>query len=391
VIDKSIEGIMSCLTTVELQMIADGESSRGPTAEAARTHLAECDRCRTRLAQRRRHMDELVSLADDGGSVSSALEDRLHRALASGRTVRGATALRGPVQPSRLRLELGWVSALAVAAVVALVVFGVLPHLGAPTRLSASEILGRSLQNLVDAHGIELLEYELTVTGLVEGPHRIEQLVDHDHPSRYRFSNHGPDGTLESAISQDPFTGRRSQLIRIDGRNYVFRFTSAKPLISLPQLEEAQIEAVIGMMQATSDPKLSVVDAPDGRQYVIQIPQLTPARGAGMFDVYRARTVIDARDFRIRQFDASGALLKQPYSISFNLIRQAFRQPGDVDPAEFEIPAGPGDVVLEGVATNDLLGDLLGTILREIGRIRSVGALPRTPAQPVAGPHEPHA
>lgn len=89
-----------------------------------------------------------------------------------------------------------------------------------------------------------------------------------------------------------------------------------------------------------------------------------------MLDLYEARAVIDGRDFRIREFEASGALLKQPYRVSFKLIRQELQQPGDVTPTEFEIHAGPGDVVLEGEATNDPLSDVLSTVLRELGRIK---------------------
>lgn len=131
--------------------------------------------------------------------------------------MRGATALRG--SPTASWHRAGWLSALATAAVVALVVFLILPSLGAPTKLSASEILGRSLQTLTNAHGIERLEYELAFSGMPDGPHRIEQVIDREHPSRYRFANYGPDGTLQSGISQDPLTRRRAQLIRVDGRN----------------------------------------------------------------------------------------------------------------------------------------------------------------------------
>jgi hypothetical protein len=359
---------MSCLTDVELQMIVDNEQTGNQAHDAPRLHLAGCSLCRTRVEERRRQMDDLASLVQSEGDMPPALAARVRDTLESARPVRGATSLRGPLQDSWHRV--GWLSALATAGVIALVMFGVLPHLGAPTGLSAAEILGRSLQTLSGTHGIELIEYELEVAGLSQGPHHIEQLVDHEHPSRYRLSNRGSDGMLESAISQDPFTGRRSQLIRVDGRNYIFNFASAKPILSLPQMAQAHVEAVITMMQATSDPKLSIVDTPEGQEYIIQIPQVAPKSGAGMFDLYHARAVIDAHDFRLKQFDASGALLKQPYTVAVRLIRQVLRPPAEVSPAEFEIEAGPGDVVLEGEATNDPLGDLLGTVLRELGRLK---------------------
>ena len=159
--------------------------------------------------------------------------------------------------------------------------------------------------------------------------------------------------------------------MRVDGRNYIFALASARtPFLSLPQLAQAQVEAVITMMQATSDQMLTVVDGPEGKKYVIQIPQVTSKAGAGIVDLYQARAVIDASDFHITEFEANGALLKQPYNVSFRLIRQTTRQPADVSPTAFEILAGPGDVVLEGEATNDPLADVVGTVLRELGRVK---------------------
>ena len=182
--------------------------------------------------------------------------------------------------------------------------------------------------------------------------------------------NYGPDGLPESAISQDPISGRRSELIRVDGRNYIIRSPARDRLLSLPQMMQAQIEAVIAMMQATADQKLIVLDSAAGRQYLIEIPPVTPKEGAGMFDLYQARAVIDARDFRIREFAASGTLLRQPYSVTFKLTRELRRQSADVAPAEFDIPAGSGDVVLEGEGANDPFSDVLLTVLRELGRVK---------------------
>ena len=84
------------------------------------------------------------------------------------------------------------------------------------------------------------------------------------------------------------------------------------------------------MMQATSDQKLTTIDAPGGKQYVIQIPTVTPAGGASMVDLYQARVVIDGNDFGIRELEASGTMFKQPYNVSFKLIRRAVRPAADV-------------------------------------------------------------
>jgi hypothetical protein len=355
---------MRCLTDAELQTVVDHEAT-----EAARAHAASCSGCRGRVEERRRRMAELAALMETEGSIPATAETRLRAAVTSGGVVRGATALRGSAPPSSWRPG-AWLSAVATAAVVALIVFLVLPRFGAPTSLSAAQILGRSLQTMSAARGVELLEYELSIGGLSGGPHRIQHLIDREHPARYRFVNYGPDGLPESAISQDPFSARRSELIRVDGRNYIVRSPARDTLLSLPQMMQAQLEAMITLMQATADQKLTILESTAGRQYLIEIPPVTPKEGAGTFDLYQARALIDARDFRIREFAASGALLKQPYSVTFKLTRELLRQPAEVPPAEFEIPSGPGDVVLEGEGASDPFSDVLFTVLRELGRRR---------------------
>jgi hypothetical protein len=355
---------MRCLTEAELQAVVDNEA-----AGTAGAHAIGCPSCRDRVEERRRRMAELTALMETAGNVPATVETRVRNAVASCGVVRGATALRRSPPPSSWR-PAAWLSAAATAAVVALVVFLILPRFGAPTNLSAAQILGRSLETMTAARGVELLEYDLSIGGLSEGPHRIQHLIDRAHPMRYRFVNYGPDGLPESAISQDPASGRRSELIRVDGRNYIVRSPARGGLLSLPQMMQAQIEAVITMMQATADQKLTVLDSAAGRQYLIEIPPVTPKEGAGMFDLYQARAVIDARDFRIQEFAASGTLLRQPYSVTFKLTRELRRQSADVAPAEFDIPAGSGDVVLEGEGANEPFSDVLLTVLRELGRIK---------------------
>ncbi len=369
---------MACLSDVDVQSLADDEGTA-----ASRAHVATCSRCRARVDERRREMASLAALVASEASITPAFDARVRDAVlfsqhatpartvvASGDPVRGATMLRATAAPASWR-RVGWVSALATAAGIALVVFLVLPRFGAPTSLSASEILGRSLQTLSSSHGIESLEYELSLAGAGDGPHRIEQLIDHDHPHRYRLANYGADGVLRSALSQDPITGRRAEFIRVDGRNYIVSMTSMRnPVLSLPQIAQAQMEVTIAMMQASADQNLSIVESPEGRQYVIQMPAVTSNAAAGMIDLYQARAVIDARDFRMVEFQASGALLKQPYSLSFKLLRRTVRQASEVPADEFAIHPGPGDVVLEGEATTDPVSDVITTVLRELGRLK---------------------
>jgi hypothetical protein len=368
---------MSCLTDIQIQAVVDGEAS-----EANVAHAASCRRCADKVDARRRDMADVMSLlsADAGGAEGA--EDvermaRMKRAITEGGAVRGSTALRD--QPSRTTPMLWkrpvWTSALAAAAGIALVVYFVLPKLGSPTTLSAHEVLGRSLKTMSTNAGVEMLHYEFFAAGEMPGPHRIEQLIDHDRPGRYRFSNYGPDGALESAIGQDSGGTNRFHLIRVDGRNYIIKLgpPSAKDRhgnLSLPEMGQALIETTITMMQATKDQNLTTIDGPEGPQYVVEIPPVTPQSGAAMFDLHHARAVIDSRDFRILEYSASGSLLKQPFSVSFRLINRSVRPSSAVSPEEFTITPGPGDVVLTGASASDPVTDMLKTVLRELGRVK---------------------
>jgi hypothetical protein len=355
------EDDMPCLSNAEIQAVADNEA-----AEPVRAHAAACARCAGRVADRRRQMAEFVALTGPADDVPAQLDAGVRRALSGGQ-VRGSTSLRTRAPSWHAR---AWASAIAGAAVVALVVFIVLPRLGAPTKLSAAEILGRSLQTLTAVRGVEQLEYELVATGVLNGTHRIEQTVDHDRPNRFRLANYGPDGTLESALSQDPVTGRRSQLIRVDGRNFVINVNGGRsPLPSVPGMIQAQLEALIVMMQATTHQNLTSVDGPTGMRYVIQIPA-TAANSGGLLDIAYARVVVNAADFVIEELDASGAALRQPFAGSFRLIRRSTRPASEVPAGLFSITPGAGDVVLEADGSGDPLSDVLITALRELARAK---------------------
>jgi hypothetical protein len=93
--------------------------------------------------------------------------------------------------------------------------------------------------------------------------------------------------------------------------------------------------------------------------------------------------VISGVDFRIQEFEATGTLLRQPFSVSVKLRTQEIMGPagGGTDaagltqrtpapPPSFEIEAGPDDVVLEGEAADDPATELVTTVLRELGKAR---------------------
>ena len=147
---------MRCLTDGDVQAVIDGEARDEHCA-----HAAVCDRCRARVEERRASLATLSSVINHDEVPAAPLEARLRHAMSN---VRGSTELRER-PPSRWR-SLGLTSALATAAVIALLVYGVLPHLGAPTTLSASEVLSRSLQTMSSAQGVERLEYEVAMDGM---------------------------------------------------------------------------------------------------------------------------------------------------------------------------------------------------------------------------------
>jgi hypothetical protein len=101
----------------------------------------------------------------------------------------------------------------------------------------------------------------------------------------------------------------------------------------------------------------------------VEIPPVMPSGAAAALDIYQARAVIDGRDFGIREFYASGALLKQPYTLSFRLIRREVTD--SVPPEAFAIQPAAGDVVLEGEASDGPWTDVLSVVLREVGRLRA--------------------
>jgi hypothetical protein len=361
---------MRCLTDVELQALADGEAGTRDASEMT-AHLAGCSRCRDKVDEIRQQIAAIAVLLESVGDMPAASEASVRQAVTSTRPVRGSTALRGPVSAISWR-RTGVMSALATAAVIAVVVFGILPRFGAPTSLSAAQILGRSLQTLSSTQGIELLDYDLVVDGVAHGSWRIEQLIDHERPTHYRVAAYDADGVLHAAFSQDPLRQRRSQLVRADDRNYIVNVGSIPNVVlSLPQMAQALAETAITMMQATSDQKLTIVEDAGGRQYVIEIPPPAATATAATLELHRARSVVDGTDFRIREFAAAGTLLRQPFSVSFTLIRRTVRPSSEVRPSEFDIQPGPDDVVLEGVASDEPVGELLGTILRELRRARA--------------------
>jgi hypothetical protein len=96
---------------------------------------------------------------------------------------------------------------------------------------------------------------------------------------------------------------------------------------------------------------------------------MTPQNPTATLDLFSARTVISATDFRIQEFTATGTMLRQPFSVSVKLRTHEYIG-GAVSDESFAITPGPDDVVLEGQADEDPVTELMTTVLRELGRAR---------------------
>jgi hypothetical protein len=364
---------MNHLTDTELQLLADDEGTA-----SLRAHVDDCAGCRAKLEERRRTMTRLAGVAGTGGP-SPELIARVRTAVRSAPhstgPARGATVLRPERSVTRRPV---WVTALAAAAVIAIIAFGVLPRVDAPTTLSASQIIDRSLERMTGGTGIEQLEYELVMSsqyrrgaGLSEGPFRVVQVFDRTNPARFKFQQFDRDGVLVAATAQDPASSRRTEMVRVDGRDYIIHVTSLPgPLLSIPALLQSQGEAMLRMMQLNADPNLQTIETPAGPAYVIEMPPLQGRATAAAvpLDVTRARAVIDATDFRVLEFATAGTLLGQPFDVSFKLLTQEI-DGGSLPASAWAIEEDADDVVIEGEGAGEFT-DSLTVALREIGRTR---------------------
>ena len=362
---------MKCLNDAQIQALADNEA-----ADDLRAHAASCARCAAHLEERRTSIGAVAQALRVDAPMPSTLEQRIARAVASSEA-RGATRLRGTA-PARLWRRTGW-SAAAVAVATLLAVVFVVPMVKGPATVSAAEILARSASRLAQTAttGIEMLEYELVLDGVpremmpdhTNGAYRVSQVLDHDSPGHFRYATFAPDGRMLTSIAQDPVTRKRVSLIRVDDQRY--RFELAMPAVdvpSLPEIERLHMQATVAMMQASGQQVLRPVDTADGPGYRIEVPQVSAASTDAVWDLSHAQVLIDARDFRITEFSASGTFLKQPYSVSYKLISRVIA--ATVLPDAFAVPVEPGEIVIAGEGTASPATDVFFAALRELGRAK---------------------
>jgi hypothetical protein len=352
-----------CLTDDQLQAIADREARSEDVS-----HAQQCRRCAERLAARTRLVARLQNAAGSSElppAIRSAIFAQLGRTTAA-----GATTLR-PVARGR---RWAWAIPVVAAGLVAMFVY-VIPGIDRHTTVSAAEILGRSRSVLAaPASGIEVLTYNLEVSGVLadvipeeqSGRFTVQELVDHDHDGRYRILKVTGNGEIVGGAADDPLRGTRARYIRANGRGYLLRFDGAAPTaLSIPALKRTALQTFIGFMQASSTQTLREVQRGADACYQIDIPGGAMV-GGSLLALDRARAVVTEADSRLVEFSATGRLADKPFMIEFMLLTQDFRPGDSVAAADFDIAAQPGDVVLEGDASQNPVWDVVTRALRAI-------------------------
>jgi hypothetical protein len=378
---------MSCLNDSQIQAVADHEAAQDAVA-----HAESCRRCGERVvefARRASRLERVVATpavmpANLAARVRETIDGRAHirhgeSSRGYGGQARGATRLRYEPDARPFWLRAGWSTAAVVAAAIVAFVF-IIPAIRGPETVSAAGILAESANRLsqVPQTGVELREYQLALDGIPreltrdhpDGMYFIRQTIDHGRPGRFRFTSYIADGRLLSSLAQDPVTRNRVSLMRVDDRYYRFEFViPPNDVPSLPEIERLHMEASIKMMQASGQHVLQE-SVHDGRkQYLVEVPQVSSANAGAVWDLTHARVLVDAEDFRVSEFSASGTFLRQPYTISYKMLTRSVVS--SVDPAAFEVPHQAGEVLISGEGTANPAGDALIGALRELAKVKA--------------------
>jgi hypothetical protein len=81
-----------------------------------------------------------------------------------------------------------------------------------------------------------------------------------------------------------------------------------------------------------------------------------------------ARAVIAADDYRIVELSVKGTFLKQPYSVSYRLVSRDLHGAPGVPAEEFEVPADPTAITLQGEGSAIPARDALMVALRAVAK-----------------------
>jgi len=365
---------MRCLNDGEIQAVVDHQAT-----EEVKQHVAECARCGDRVRDREKRMAAVAAAINIPLDVPPGVARRVEQALVDGSS-QGATRLRGDAPQHKAWRHTAWTAAAVAAATLIAIVF-VAPMLKGPSTVSAAEILARSVGRLSQTAttGVESLEYELTADGMTrelmpdqpDGVYRIQQVIDHDVTGRYLLATYGPDGQLLSSIAQDPASHQRVMTVQLEGQWYRFELTVPENVtLSPPEIERLHMQASVAMMQASGNQQLQVIESGSGRQYRIQVPRVTAQTPNAVWDLEDAQVVIDATDYHIVEFAVKGTFLKQPYSVSYKLIRRAVMTQAEVPAGTFDVPRDAGGITIRGEGSAIPARDALVGALRELARAK---------------------
>ena len=362
-----------CLNSIQIQAVADGEAGA-----AERAHVATCGACAARVARRRQQITEIEQTLNAPVAMPASLAERVDTALATGAA--GATRLRPSSGGGRRRwIYSGFAVAVATLIAVLFIVPAVRKH---DTTVSAAEILAKSANQLAaaPAANVERLVYELVLDGVPReimpdhangtGAYRVQEVIDHSVAGRYRLATYDPSGVELSSVAQDPATGRRVMTVRVDGQPYRFETTlPATQTLSVPEIERLHMQATVTLMQASGNQRVQVIDAPDGREYRIDVPRVSTATPAAVWDLMEAHLIVDASDFHVVELSVKGAFLKQPYGFSYKLLTHDVQSPDGVAPGTFDVPVEPGTIVVQaGEGSPVPAADAFLAALRELAK-----------------------
>jgi hypothetical protein len=370
------------LTDIQIQAVVDGEAGA-----AERAHVATCGACATRVARRHEQIAELEQTLNPPVAMPATIAERaegVFRLKAEAPHRSGATRLRNSNGSTRRR---GWVySGFAVAAATLVAVLFIVPTVRKrDTTVSAAEILAKSASQLAaaPAGNVESLVYELALDGVPRemmpdhdnstGAYRVQEVIDHSVAGRYRLTSYDPSGVELSSVAQDPSTGRRVMMLRVDGQPYRFESTlPAAQTLSVPEIERLHMQASVALMQASGNQTLQIVDSPDGREYRIDVPRVSTATPAAVWDLMEAHLIVDATDFHVVELSVKGAFLKQPYAFSYKLLTHNVQSPEGVAPGTFDVPVEPGTIVIQaGEGSPVPAADAFLAALRELAKAHS--------------------
>jgi hypothetical protein len=203
-------------------------------------------------------------------------------------------------------------------------------------------------------------------------------VIDHSNPGRYRVVMLDANGAVLKAVAQDPARRMRTGRVRTDEGSFFFRLTASSdrpgPHVSPLRVQQAYLRAVVSVMQATADSKLTTREDENGTSYVVQVPPIAVANDEAsdksIWELHEARAVIRGSDFLLTELTARGSVFGQPFGVAFTLVRRDVKTPDQVSGATFEVTPSPDDLVIEGESTDDPLGDILRAALKELAATR---------------------